>query len=215
GMAGRSGRVVSRLRRPARTLCLLTVGLLMLHAFVVEPFRIPSGSMLPTLQVDDFVLVEKYAYGLRLPTGHTRLLDTGAPRRGDLAVFRHPHDPQRVSVKRVVGLPGDRLRYQARQLTINDQCVEQTPLGRYTGAGVTRYLDGAQHMEETLDGVRYEILVMPDDAARDIELVVPAGHYFTLGDNRDNSQDSRDWGVVPEANLVGRVFFTLRLNPSD
>lgn len=198
--------------RLAGALLVLSLTLFILHAFLVEPFRVTSGSMLPTLQVDDFVLVDKSAYGARLPYVGARLPGLGASQRGDVIVFDHPRDRGRVSVKRLLGLPGDRVVYRDKHLTINDAPVSRSLRGYHEGRGVTRYLDGAGVYEERLDSRSYRVFVMGNDVVPpdDFDLVVPEDSYLVLGDNRDNSDDSRDWGVVPRANLIGRVFFILR-----
>ena len=179
---------------------------LLLRSFVFEPFRIPSGSMIPTLLIGDFILVSKFSYGLRLPVVHTKILDTGSPERGDVAVFRFPNDPRQDYIKRVVGLPGDRIEYRDQSLWVNGEPVEVSDPGPYVSpisdalvAGETRYL-------EDLRGVSHEIL-LSDRPARPPRSAwtVPEGHYFMVGDNRDHSNDSRYWGFVPEGNLVGRA----------
>lgn len=181
---------------------------LVVRSFMVEPFRIPSGSMMPTLLVGDFILVNKFAYGLRLPVLNTRFLDLGAPERGDVMVFRYPEDPRVDYIKRVIGVPGDHIRYQGKQLIINGELAGQEAVGVFVGEGSESRMTGARRMREDLLGVEYEILVMPSDHmfSGDFEYVVPEGEYFTMGDNRDNSRDSRAWGTVPEENLVGKAF---------
>lgn len=181
---------------------------LVVRSFMVEPFRIPSGSMMPTLLVGDFILVNKFSYGLRLPVLNTRFLDLGSPERGDVIVFRYPEDPRVDYIKRVIGVPGDHIRYQGKQLFINGEPVEQQAVGVFVGEGSESRMTGARRLHENLLGVEYEILVMPSDHmyAGDFEFVVPQGQYFTMGDNRDNSRDSRAWGTVPEENLVGKAF---------
>jgi signal peptidase I len=192
----------SRLADFCRSFFPAVLVLLLLQAFVIQPFRIPSGSMLPTLLVGDFVLVNKFAYGLRDPMFHYRFLALGEPNRGDVVVFRWPVDPGEYFVKRIVGLPGDHIVYRGKQLFVNG---EAAPVGP-AGLGVQ---DAAreQQMHERLGGVSHGILVNPDRPADDFELTVPSGEYFAMGDNRDNSDDSRYWGTVPEANLVGKAFF--------
>jgi len=180
---------------------------LLLRSFLVEPFRIPSGSMMPTLLVGDFILVNKYAYGIRLPVSHTKIIEVSEPQRGDIVVFRFPNDPSVDYIKRVVGLPGDRIAYYNKKLYVNGEPVSLKPLGRYVGAGDNKRYNGALVYEETLGEVRHQILIMPGRGSVEGEYVVPQGHYFVMGDNRDNSNDSRYWGPVPEANLVGRAFF--------
>jgi signal peptidase I len=180
---------------------------LVLRAFVAEPFRIPSGSMMPTLLVGDFILVNKSSYGIRLPVVRTRIIETGQPQRGDVAVFRYPANPREDYIKRIVGIPGDRVGFYDKRLYINGDIVPQEVLGTYEGEGSGAVMTGARLMEERLDGVTHQVLAWPDRQSAEGEVVVPEGHYFVLGDNRDNSNDSRFWGFVPEANLVGRAMF--------
>jgi signal peptidase I len=173
---------------------------LVLRSFVAEPFQIPSGSMLPTLRQGDFIVVSKYAYGLRLPVLNTRIVPVGEPERGDVMVFVPPH-VDRYFIKRVVGLPGDTVRYANKRLYINGELVEQTYVDRETAEGrVVRRFDEALGD----DGVHpiYQVL-RPPRAPR--EWQVPEGHYFMMGDNRDMSDDSRFWGFVPEDQIVGRA----------
>ena len=181
---------------------------LLVRSFVVEPFRIPSGSMMPTLLVGDFILVNKFAYGVRLPVLNSKVLDTGSPERGEIIVFRYPENPRVDYIKRVVGVPGDHIAYRSKVLYINGQRAEQRYLGSYLGEGSGTVMTGARHLKEDLLGVEHDILVMPgrNVFGGDFEFVVPEGQYFAMGDNRDNSRDSRAWGTVPEKNLVGKAF---------
>lgn len=180
---------------------------LLLRAFVFEPFRIPSKSMVPSLLVGDFVVVSKFSYGLRLPVTHTRILDTGAPRRGDVAVFRYPQDPSIDYIKRIVAVPGDTVAYHDKQLYINGEPVSREDLGIYDGPDAD--LDTQmQAFKESLPGAvrSHKMLQVVDSPGPEVdEVTVPDGHYFAMGDNRDNSADSRIWGFVPEENLVGRA----------
>jgi signal peptidase I len=180
---------------------------LLLRSFAVEPFRIPSGSMMPTLQDGDFILVHKYQYGLRLPVLDTKVVDLGSPERGDVVVFRYPVDPAIPFIKRIVGLPGDTIEYRNKTLFLNGKEVEQTKISTYLGAGSGSDATGSIHYLESLPGRPHDILVNPRFSGRtDGRTEVPEGHYFVLGDNRDNSQDSRYWGFVPDENLIGRAF---------
>ena len=187
---------------------------LVLRSFLVEPFQIPSGSMKPTLEVGDFILVNKFAYGIRLPVLDTKVISVGDPQRGDVMVFRYPSDPQVNYIKRVVGLPGDRIRYSSsKKLYINDRLVAETLLGQEP-----RSLGSAELYREKLGQVehmiRKEVGRYRLEPGR--EWVVPVGHYFMMGDNRDNSNDSRYWndpnipkellGMVPDQNIVGKAF---------
>jgi signal peptidase I len=186
---------------------------LVLRSFVVEPFRIPSGSMMPTLLIGDFILVNKYAYGIRLPVLDTKVIEVGEPKRGDVVVFRFPEDPSIDFIKRVVALPGDRVHYRNKVLYVNGEPVPQRPVGDYVGRISADYRQVvAQRRVEDLFGREHDILVNPSQRSGGVygvngEYVVPEGHYFVFGDNRDNSKDSRFWGPLPEENLVGKAFF--------
>ncbi len=189
----------------ARSFFPVILAVLLLRSFLVEPFRIPSGSMMPTLLPGDFILVNKFSYGLRLPVLETELLELGSPERGDIVVFRYPKDPGENYIKRVVGLPGDRVAYYDKILYINGERQEQVPLGTY-GEGETGSMAGAALRREHLDRVMHRLLLQPGERSIEGEFIVPDGHYFVMGDNRDHSNDSRYWGAVPERNLVGRAF---------
>jgi len=182
---------------------------LFIRSFIVEPFRIPSSSMMPTLLIGDFILVNKFSYGLRFPAFNTKFWDTGEPQRGDVAVFRYPKDPSQDYIKRIIGLPGDTISYRNHVLYINGKPMPQKILGTYTGTGQGRSMTGAELRLEDLDGVEHQILVDRRrlDPTNGGSWVVPEGHYFAMGDNRDMSSDSRFWGFVPEENLVGKAFF--------
>ncbi len=169
------------------------------RSFLFEPFRIPSGSMIPTLHIGDFILVNKFGYGLRCPIGDCKLVAIGEPKRGDVVVFKWPKDERMDFIKRVVGLPGDHIRYVDKVLTVNDEPMPVEAGGLYAENGII------ERNSETLSGVHHDILVNPDAPARDFEVTVPAGEYFMMGDNRDGSNDSRYWGTVPEKNLKGRA----------
>jgi len=176
---------------------------LLLRSFLFEPFRIPSGSMMPTLLEGDFIFVNKYAYGLRLPVLNTRIVELGEPERGDVVVFRLPSDPSINYIKRVVGLPGDIVEYDAedRRIFVNGERVEIERVGAY--ADEAGYDIGI----EVLGEHEHEVLLSQFRPSKGGRYVVPPGFYFMMGDNRDNSQDSRfeAVGIVPEANLVGRA----------
>lgn len=193
-----------------------------LRSFVVEPFRIPSGSMLPTLQNGDLILVNKFQYGLRLPVIDKKVVELGEPKRGDVVVFRYPVDPAVDYIKRVVGLPGDVVQYQNKVLTVNGKEIAHQRDGDYyepdRSAYVGRYseqLGAAQHEILLNKDARQDFMPISDYPYRNsceylpngVRCTVPAGHYFMMGDNRDNSLDSRYWGFVPERNIVGRAFF--------
>ncbi|QHS09829.1 signal peptidase I [Sinimarinibacterium sp. NLF-5-8] len=176
---------------------------LFVRSFLVEPFRIPSGSMIPTLLVGDFILVNKFAYGVRDPVFHQKFIKTQAPQRGDVAVFRWPVDPSKDFIKRIVGLPGDHIVYRDKQLWVNGESADLKDAGAFatSGGGVV------YRLAENLTGVEHNILINPDRPTLDFEFTVPPGEYFAMGDNRDGSDDSRRWGTVPEKNLVGKAFF--------
>ncbi|ASK18439.1 MULTISPECIES: signal peptidase I [Halomonadaceae] len=175
---------------------------LVVRSFIIEPFQIPSGSMKPTLEVGDFILVNKFAYGLRLPVLHSRFLEVDDPERGDVMVFRFPEEPSVNFIKRVVGLPGDRIRYEGKQLYVNGEPVTKALIEEGPELSPQQLL-----LEEQLGSVSHYIYNNPRDPGPQMrEVVVPDGHYFTMGDNRDHSNDSRYWGFVPEDNIVGRAF---------
>lgn len=179
-----------------------------LRSFIVEPFRIPSGSMLPSLHVGDFILVNKFSYGIRLPVLNEKVIDTGMPQRGDVAVFRFPRDESINYIKRVVGLPGDRIVYEGKKLYINGQYMPQQPASSYTVQQDGEVLYDAARYTERLGDAEHDILLSPrPDFGPAPTYVVPAGHYFVMGDNRDHSNDSRYWGFVPDEHLVGKAFF--------
>jgi signal peptidase I len=193
-----------------------------LRSFLVEPFKIPSGSMIPTLVVGDFILVNKYAYGIRIPVINRKVVEIGQPKRGDVMVFRYPEDPSLDYIKRVIGLPGDRVSYIKKRLSINGVELPRKPLADYLHRERIHY--SRQYLER-IDGSDHAIL-LEDDAPASIPpmtefpfrenclynsegvvCTVPRGHYFMMGDNRDSSADSRVWGFVPDENIVGKAFF--------
>jgi signal peptidase I len=195
----------------------------LLRSFLFEPFKIPSGSMIPTLLVGDLILVNKFHYGVRLPVLHTKIVDNNPVERGDVMVFRYPVDPRQDYIKRVVGLPGDEVAWVNQKLFLNGQPVPTTPQGEFFEADSLRY---EPQFSEKLGALEHKILVEPRRqawfgpdpknfpfaencryTAEGVTCKVPAGHYFMMGDNRDNSQDSRYWGFVPDENIVGKAFF--------
>lgn len=180
---------------------------LVLRSFIFEPFRIPSGSMIPTLLIGDFILVSKFSYGLRLPVVHTKILETGEPERGDVAVFRYPRNPKQDYIKRVVGLPGDTIAYKSKTLYVNGEEVVISDGETYKREGSGAIYPGVSRHQEQLGDVAHDILVSESAGSTERVWEVPEGHYFMVGDNRDNSLDSRSWGFVPEANLVGRATY--------
>ena len=185
---------------------------LVLRSFLAEPFRIPSESMMPNLLVGDFILVNKYDYGLRLPVLNKKFMQVGEPRRGDVVVFRYPgrdsEDPQKGTdyIKRVIGLPGDVIEVSDDRISINGKAVNYVADGVFVGKGGAALDDtGTDVVREELPGRPHTVLDSPGSPFAPGTWVVPPGHYFAMGDNRDHSADSRDWGFVPEANLVGRA----------
>ncbi len=198
----------------ARSFFPIFLAVLLLRGFVVEPFRIPSGSMMPTLLVGDFILVNKFSYGLRLPVTKTKLVELDEPARGDVVVFRWPVNPKLDYIKRVVGVPGDTVRYRNKTLFVNGQPIPMQPVGQYEPVGSGMRALGSLEFKENLLNVEHSVLVnpmVPDFAASCgflgyREITVPEGQYFMMGDNRDDSNDGRCWGLVPEENLVGKAF---------
>jgi len=193
----------------ARSLFPVILIVLVVRSFVVEPFRIPSESMMPNLVDGDFIFVTKYSYGLRLPVFNTQILPTGEPHRGDVIVFRLPKDPSIHYVKRLIGLPGDHVVVRDNRLTINGSPIALTPDGAYSNGGNSdgREFAGAPLAVEKLGKAEHEVMFAADRSPTDFDTIVPAGHYFFMGDNRNDSQDSRfpQVGFIPEANLVGRA----------
>ncbi len=193
-----------------------------LRSFLVEPFKIPSGSMIPTLLVGDFILVNKWTYGIRLPVINKKVIPLNDPQRGDVMVFRYPADPSLDYIKRVVGLPGDRVEYIDKKLTVNGQPVPLSPAGEYLHTDRLYY---SPRFVEKLGEREHQLLIENDAPAyltqvmdfpfrenctytsAGVRCEVPVGHYFVMGDNRDASSDSRVWGFVPDENIVGRAFF--------
>ena len=198
----------------------------LLRSFLFEPFKIPSGSMIPTLLVGDLILVNKYHYGVRLPVINKKIINNNDPQRGDVMVFRYPKDTSVDYIKRVVGIPGDEISFRNQQLFLNGEAVpmEQTPPPGFYDEDALRYFP---EFKEKFGSAEHRILVNPQSqpfygaedkitfpfrencrySAEGVTCKVPAGHYFMMGDNRDNSQDSRFWGFVPDENIVGRAFF--------
>jgi signal peptidase I len=199
------------------------IAVFVLRSFLFEPFKIPSGSMIPTLLVGDLILVNKFTYGLRLPVINTKITQGNAPQRGDVMVFRYPPKPSLDYIKRVVGVPGDTVAYLNKRLTVNGKAIETQAIPEFFDEDAMRYF---KQYEESLGERKHRLLndderpafVMPmpdfqqfrENCSYTVEGMtckVPEGHYFMMGDNRDNSQDSRYWGFVPEKNIVGRAFF--------
>ena len=198
----------------------------LLRSFLVEPFKIPSGSMIPTLHVGDFILVNKFTYGIRLPIIDKKIVQINDPHRGDVMVFHYPENPSVDYIKRVVGVPGDKILYRDKKVYVNGVLQEQQSEGEYNyvESGLT-FVHTELH-KENLDGHSHSVLINPDMPDVHLEAIdefpnrencsytesemrctVPQGHYFMMGDNRDNSRDSRYWGFVPDKLIVGKAFF--------
>ncbi|HNO75597.1 MAG TPA: signal peptidase I [Nitrosomonas mobilis] len=196
-----------------------------LRSFLVEPFKIPSGSMIPTLLVGDFILVNKFTYGIRLPVINRKIIDLNEPQRGDVLVFRFPEDPSVDYIKRIVGVPGDKIEYRNKQLSVNGKSFKLELNGdyKYVESGLAYIY--AQKFSEKIDDREHNILINQEMPTIQLSAIhyfphrencqfdhagfvceVPAGNYFTLGDNRDGSSDSRYWGFVPEGNIIGKAF---------
>jgi len=200
----------------ARAFFPVLLAVLLLRAFLVEPFRIPSGSMMPSLLVGDFIMVNKFSYGLRLPVTHQRVTEGDRPKHGDVIVFRYPKDESQDYIKRVIGLPGDTVSYYNRRLSINGKPLDIEVDAVYQGLGDVNQMQNASgcdrveancqvYIESTGD-IDYTVMTNPRTTyGINGEVVVPDGHYFVMGDNRDHSNDSRIWGYVPEENLVGKA----------
>lgn len=196
-----------------------------LRSFLVEPFKIPSGSMIPTLHVGDFILVNKFTYGIRLPIINKKIVQLNNPKRGDVMVFHYPENPSVDFIKRVVGVPGDTIEYRNKQVYVNGQLQQQTPKGEYNYVeNELNFVHTNDHLEN-LDGHVHDILINPEApdyhieavasfphrencsySASEVRCMVPEGSYFMMGDNRDNSRDSRYWGFVPDDMIVGKAF---------
>ncbi|MCX2981844.1 signal peptidase I [Halieaceae bacterium IMCC14734] len=172
-----------------------------LRSFLVEPFQIPSSSMVPTLQVGDYILVNKFTYGIRLPVVRTKVMALNEPQRGDVMVFFPPHMNDTYFIKRVIGLPGDEIRYENKRLFVNGEEIQQKLLAQLPPSRPRFRL-----IEESLRGVEHEIRTDMARANDNFAVTVREGHYFMMGDNRDNSSDSRVWGQVPEGDIVGKAF---------
>lgn len=191
----------------SRSLFPVLLIVLLFRSFLFEPFKIPSGSMIPTLLVGDFIVVNKFAYGLRLPVVHNKIVPVGEPQRGDVVVFRYPVDPKVNFIKRLVGLPGDTISYRDKNLYINGELISDRLQGHYSRNDVkcATPRSDAMRLTESLGGISHDILIHQGSGDRDGQWEVPEGHFFVMGDNRDRSNDSREWGFVPEENLMGKA----------
>ncbi|MBJ7380115.1 MAG: signal peptidase I [Polynucleobacter sp.] len=197
----------------------------LLRSFIIEPFKIPSGSMIPTLHIGDFIIVNKFTYGIRLPVINKKVIDLNTPQRGDVIVFRYPKDESVDYIKRVIAIPGDEIIYLDKRLTINGKALDYQGGENYLDPENMRYAKFFKEIfPKELGGNKHSILNDPDRSSNvflperfpgiefcnyqlGLNCKVPPGHYFVMGDNRDNSLDSRYWGFVPDQNLVGRAFF--------
>lgn len=193
-----------------------------IRSFMFEPFRIPSGSMLPTLYLGDFIVVSKYSYGIRLPVINKKIIKTGEPERGDIVVFRYPDDPKVYFIKRLIGLPGDVIELREHEVLVNGKVLELEPDGQFNGtiAGSPRTVNAQQYVE-TIYGRQHKILhgsrdnyssMIRENGTDSVQFSVPENQYFMMGDNRDGSSDSRAWGNVPDELLVGkaeRIWFSI------
>jgi signal peptidase I len=194
-----------------------------LRSFLFEPFKIPSSSMVPTLLVGDLILVNKFDYGIRLPVINKKIIEVGNPQRGDVMVFKYPKDPSQDYIKRVIGVPGDKIHYENKRLTVNGQPVEYVPMDDYLDDERPVYhkqflekLTNAPHRILNMDGARTYNQSAVEELPHhencnysydEFTCIVPEGNYFMMGDNRDNSADSRYWGFVPDQNIVGKAVF--------
>jgi signal peptidase I len=184
----------------------IILAVLIVRSFLIEPFRIPSASMVPTLRIGDFILVNKFEYGVRLPVLNSKVIEMGSPKRGDVVVFRYPPQPQIDYIKRVVGLPGDHVQYKDKIVYINGKAMTQkTEHKPVELLGVMSAQD--KLLTEQLGDINHQIAISPGRQRAGVDMIIPEGEYFVMGDNRDNSSDSRFWGTVPESNLVGKAFY--------
>ena len=197
----------------------------LVRSFLVEPFKIPSGSMIPTLQVGDFIVVNKFTFGIRLPIIDIKLIEINSPSRGDVMVFHYPENPSVEFIKRVIGLPGDKIIYRNKQVFVNGVMQELKREDDYNYVEPSLKLVHTERYSENLSGHSHAVIINPDAAnihlgsvaefpgrenceynEAEVRCTVPPGHYFMLGDNRDNSRDSRYWGFVPDRMIVGKAF---------
>ena len=185
---------------------------LVFRGFVFEPFRVPSNSMMPTLLTGDFILVNKFDYGLRLPITNTKLVKFSNPDRGDVIVFRYPNYEKNAGysgvdfIKRIVALPGDVISYKKDQLIVNGESVDIKKIGPYTGVDSGKSMNNYRLVHEVFDSTGHDIILNPKGHSKDlVEITIPEGHYFVMGDNRSHSSDSRFWGFVPEDYIIGRA----------
>jgi signal peptidase I len=200
-----NNKILSKIIKVAKEFFPILLLVFVIRTFIVEPFKIPSGSMMPTLIAGDFIAVNKFSYGLRLPVFNKLIFETGSPQRGDVFVFHYPKDPSIDYIKRVIGLPGDNIKYENKKLYVNDVEVSQTYTSIYKYSLKQDLEVSAKEFVEDHGDYSHSILIH-DIPSENVEFVVPDGHYFAMGDNRDNSSDSRVWGFVPDELLVGKAF---------
>lgn len=190
----------------AQDLCWFLVIIWLIRSFAFNIYRVPSGSLEPTVDTGDFLLVNQYVYGVKLPVTHHDLIPFGKPQRGDIALFYYPNDPNLIFVKRVIGIPGDHIVYKNKMLSLNGKIIPQKDMGFITNTDDTGHNETVKQMEETLGKRKYHVIIQPlTPNYREIDFTVPKGQYFVMGDNRDNSNDSRYWGTVPEGNFIGKA----------
>lgn len=178
-----------------------------IRSFIIQPYRVPTGSLEPTVLPGDFLAVKQYSYGLRIPVGNQKIYNVGEPKRGDIALFYYPADTSKPFVKRVIGLPGDHIVYKNKTLTINGEEMRQQYLGKALNIEQDGGVSDVDQKIESLNGINHSIFVKSEiQDPVDIDVVVPEGYYYMMGDNRDDSSDSRAWGFVPERYLIGKAF---------
>lgn len=190
----------------ARSFFPVLLAVFVLRSFIVEPYRIPSGSLKPTLETGDFIIANKFIYGLRLPVWHQKMLNIKEPKTGDIMIFRFPPNPSINYIKRVIGVPGDHIEYKNKVLSINGKTMPQTLIGHAIESEPGMGSFSVEKVQENLNGVIHDIYIRADVPAVDFDVTVPEGQYFGMGDNRDASSDSRYWGFIPEANIVGEAY---------
>jgi len=202
----RFGQKTPWIAEQARSFFPVLLAVWLIRSFIVQPYRVPTGSLEPTVMPGDFIAVSQFAYGLRLPVLHTKIIPVENPKRGDIALFRWPVDPSIIFVKRVIGVPGDHVVYKYKTLYINDKKMKQKFIEYNYDIEPGRFKLPVEVKEEDLEGgVKHKIYIQTEGGEnKDVDVVVPGGHYFMMGDNRDGSGDSRMWGFVPDNNLIGK-----------
>ncbi|MBN2688990.1 MAG: signal peptidase I [Gammaproteobacteria bacterium] len=191
----------------ARSFFPILLAVLFIRSFLIQPYHVPTGSLEPTILPGDFIAVNQFAYGLRLPVLHYKILSIGEPKRGDIALFRYPLDPSQIYIKRVIGLPGDHIVYRNKILRVNGKIISVKKIGTALDVEPGAMAIPVNKEQENLLGVKHDIFQWKIGGyTGSVDTIVPKGHYFMMGDNRDASDDSRYWGFVPEQNLVGKAF---------